>query len=378
MNMLDCLKRHDSCVYCLDFPDGKSYVGKTLDLGGRISLYIGDVGVDGGGIRPLIDEFGAQNISLRILFSMSGQKKDDKDLCLSLMEIKYIRELGTLRPNGYNTSLGGEILGVPIEYLTTDKEVIRSYRQSCKSVLEYDKDGKFVKEYDSISRCAYEKGVDSDDIRYAMQHNSPFRGLCYLRQKRYGMIPDSIAVAKPIVREKIKVVHKTIVQDKIVTRLCCMNPVVVYDTSGFFVGEYESLSAAGRALLGGKALSVGCYRSGYIAYKKTSDDYPKKIESRDEMYGLAIGEEYKPKNELEYTPRMRDNGTMRQSSIHLKLKLNFPINQFKLNGDFVAQYKSIRDAAQDTGIRYSQIYACVNGTTKRAGAYIWQKAESNE
>lgn len=375
MKIKECLNRHDSCVYCLVFPDGKYYVGKTLDLGKRMSLYVGEIGEDSGGVRRVIDSFGADSVDVRILFSMSGQKKDDKDICLSLMEIKYIREFGCVQPNGYNISLGGEILGIPIEYLTTDSALIRAYRSSCKVVLEYDIDGVFVREYESISRCAYEKGVSENDIRSALNRNSPFRGLCYFRQKRYGFTPEKIDVAKQVVREKVKVVHRTVVEDKIVTRFRCLNPVVVYDVKGDFVGEYESLSSAGRSLLGGRSLSMGCYISGYIAYKKTSDDYPKKIEPKEEMYGYATSDEYKPTNELEYTPRMRDNGSMRLFSKHSKLKLSFPVNQFKLNGEFVVQYKSIRDASDATGIPYSQIYACVMGKTRRCQGYIWQKAD---
>lgn len=377
MKLRDCLRKHDSCVYCLEFPDGKCYVGKTLDLGGRVTLYVGDIGKDSSGVRTIIDEYGADNVNLRILFSMSGQKKVDKDICLSMMEIKYIRELNTLRPNGYNVSVGGEVLGIPIEYITTDKSVIESYYNSNKIVLEYDLDGNYVKEYDSISRCAYEKGVDSDDIRSAVKSNRPFRGLCYLRIKRYNYIPQSIDVAKPIIREKIKIEHKTIVKEHIVNRTCVRNPVIVYDENGDFVGEYSFLAEASRAL-GGVHVSIGVYRSGYIAFRRTTDDYPKKIESRDDFYGYALQEEYKPINELSYTPRMKDDGIVKAPNLHRNLKLSFPINQFDLGGTFIAQYKSIRDASIGSGIAYSQIYACVHGKTKRAGGYFWEKADSAE
>ena len=60
---------------------------------------------------------------------------------------------------------------------------------------------------------------------------------------------------------------------------------------------------------------------------------------------------------------------------HTNLKLGYAVNQFKLNGEFVAQYESLRDAADITGIRYSSIYACVMGKMKKAEGYIWRKAE---
>lgn len=58
-----------------------------------------------------------------------------------------------------------------------------------------------------------------------------------------------------------------------------------------------------------------------------------------------------------------------------KLILDFPVEQRKFNGALVARFASIRDASRETGIPYSQIYACVNGVTRKAAGYIWRKAE---
>ena len=96
---------------------------------------------------------------------------------------------------------------------------------------------------------------------------------------------------------------------------------------------------------------------------------------KENYKGYVLEEEYKPKNELREIPVLSQDVVKMASGRHSKLKLDKPINQFKLNGEFVAQYKSIRDAAADTGIPYCQIYACVKGSTKKAAGYIWQKAE---
>lgn len=58
-----------------------------------------------------------------------------------------------------------------------------------------------------------------------------------------------------------------------------------------------------------------------------------------------------------------------------KLILDFPVEQRRFNGALVARYASIRDAAKETGVPYSQIYACVNGVTRKAAGYRWQRAE---
>ena len=372
MTFEEAKKKSVSCVYCMEFPNGKKYVGKTKNLSDRMRLY---ERFDGSGNKSLADaisEFGLDAISIRVLFSLSGCLLEDKELCLSLIEVKYIRELGTTDADkGYNVSFGGEVLGIPIEYLTTDKDVVKEFYKPNKVVLEYDLEGSFVKEYESISYCAYVMGVDEEDIRVALKRNTPFRGLCYLREKRYGMVPETIAVAKPVVRHKTKVITETVYKERVVTKTRIENPCIVYDASGAFCGEYPSLHAGALALGLGTNLSMGQYRCGYIAYQKTSEEYPMVIESRDEVYGYILGKEYRPKDQLELSPRMAERGTMRVRSKHKKLNVEYPIYQYTLDGKFVAEHSSIRDASYDTGIPYSQIYACVLGRTKRARCFRW-------
>lgn len=72
---------------------------------------------------------------------------------------------------------------------------------------------------------------------------------------------------------------------------------------------------------------------------------------------------------------MVDSGMVYSKSCYSKLKLSFPVEQVRLNGDSVCVYGSIRDAADATGIPYSQIYACVMGKTRRCHGYIWRKAD---
>lgn len=61
---------------------------------------------------------------------------------------------------------------------------------------------------------------------------------------------------------------------------------------------------------------------------------------------------------------------------HEKLNLDYGVVQMKFNGEVVAEYDSIRDASLATGVRYSQIYACVTGRSKKSAGYLWQKIES--
>ena len=58
-----------------------------------------------------------------------------------------------------------------------------------------------------------------------------------------------------------------------------------------------------------------------------------------------------------------------------KVCLDFQISQMSLDGKVVAEYDNIRDSAKATGIPYSEIYACVNGKTKKSNGFVWKKIE---
>ena len=74
MKITECAKSHKACVYCLVFPDGKRYVGKTRDLGDRVKIYL-KYATDG--VAAEIKRFGIENVDIEILFSIAGQRRDD-------------------------------------------------------------------------------------------------------------------------------------------------------------------------------------------------------------------------------------------------------------------------------------------------------------
>lgn len=377
MKFSDCKSKHFACIYCLEFPNGMRYVGKTHDLSDRIGVYVRFGGSSR--VNSAIEKFGIGSIDVKVLCRLDGLSSVDMELCLGILEIKYIRELGTIHPNGYNVSLGGELLGIPIEHLTTDSATIKSLLSGNKILLEYDTDGNFVREYPSISRFAYEKGYSEDSVRTAVDKMHAYKGKHILRTKRYDYIPERIEVDEIRVVERVK--YKTVVEEKRVVKSRDVTyaevPVIVYDLNGDFVGEYESKSAACRALYQyGHTLPFGLYKNGYIAFKKTSDDYPKKIENSEQLRYKVTQEEYKPITELEDKPILSSESVKSgHYNKHTKLRHDFSINQFKLNGEFVAQHRSIRDASDATGIPYSQIYNCVMGKTKKCKGYIWRCAD---
>lgn len=54
-------------------------------------------------------------------------------------------------------------------------------------------------------------------------------------------------------------------------------------------------------------------------------------------------------------------------------KQEYAVGCYKFNGVLVREYSSIAEASEQSGVRYSQIWACVNGRTQQAGGYLWKK-----
>lgn len=383
MNLKEAKKCFRPCIYCLDFPNGKSYVGKTKDLGKRMQVYEKFPDSSNKELSSAIREYGWDSIGIRILVELNVSDAVSLELCLSILEIRYIRELNTIMPNGYNVSLGGEVLGIPIEHLTTDKDFVKSYNTNAKVLLVYDLRGDFVEEFPSISRFAYEKGVDEDSVRSLVGKMKPFKEQWYLREKRYDYIPNHIEVPYYEVKERIK--YKDVVKEQIIERervVYRYAPALKYDMNGDFCGEYESKSAACRTFLKNTKCEWAEYKGGYILFKKVDDNYPKKIEPYYILTKKVLKDYYVPASELEdkkildsYIDADNHKHALCVNGKYTNIKLQFKVGQYLLNGELVKTFDSIRDASHETGIAYSQIYNCLKGNSSKAAGYKWKKLD---
>ena len=55
--------------------------------------------------------------------------------------------------------------------------------------------------------------------------------------------------------------------------------------------------------------------------------------------------------------------------------LAIPITQYDINGNYIAKYKSSKEAYRILNINYSHINECCNGKRKSAGGFIWKFKE---
>lgn len=94
-----------SILYKFTFKNGKSYIGiTTTSMARRLSLHLSHAKTEiRGALQRAIRKYGNDSFSIEIL--KSG---DYSILELCKMEKRAILEHGTLLPNGYNTTLGGE------------------------------------------------------------------------------------------------------------------------------------------------------------------------------------------------------------------------------------------------------------------------------
>ena len=411
MTFEEAKKKSVSCVYCMEFSNGKKYVGKTKSLGRRLSLYESFSDIGNRMLSGAISEFGLGSIDVSVLSEVSCCSKVDLELCLSILEIKYIRELGTTdADNGYNVSFGGEVLGIPIEYLTTDEDAIKSYTTGSKSVLLYDENGDFVKEYPSIAMCAYDLGVDETLVKRCLDTKKFFIGKWYLRTKRYDYAPKHIEICAPksrervvykdviVEREKIQTVVVPKIVEKLVERKVVVKPhVLKYNMDGEFCGEYDCFKDACMSFTNSSSgITCGIYRKGYILFKKQGDDYPKQIEPYHVLNKKITGEYYRPAEELEDKtsckkttdkkkvgrPRkeMTSDEKTRYNPVRVdgknaNINNNFAIGQYSLDGELLSTYDNVRDASHYTGIQYSNIMACVKGITKKSHGFIWKRLD---
>lgn len=152
MNCFD-LKPKQNCgfVYRYISPSGKSYIGQTCrSLRER-------AGGQGSGYKTCtifysaLQKYGIENFKVEILEEVELVKIDDR-------EKYYIHFYETIVPNGYNVQPGG-------------KDNYYKRKRKTTPIVEYDLQGNFLKNYESVSAAAQEKGCLYQTIESVLSRN---------------------------------------------------------------------------------------------------------------------------------------------------------------------------------------------------------------
>ena len=378
-----------ACIYRIKFPDGKYYVGQTLDFADRFRLYeriyrgrIAGDSSKGGRVKDAIDRFGLDSLEIDVLQKVSADSKDDLQLCLSILEIKYIREQGCIYPNGYNTSIGGELLGIPADVIET-KFGVTSSNFGCKPVLVYSIDGKFVKEYPSIARCAYGLGVEEKDVKAMLDKQRLVKNTYMLREKKYGDIPKKILPFKPKVVKKTKTEYD-VVKEKVYKKVELESAAIMYDKQGNYVALFDNKSHSRKYLDVGFRVAFGREFRGYYLFHYNGGEIKKSIgEIKSKVvktilyddilaYGDAknIGELISFAESEEPIEEKSKREKKPKKVVEKKIKPR--IVKYTLDGNYVATYNNTTEAAAVENVQPSGILACAKKKVRRCGNYIYR------
>lgn len=374
-------KMRVSCIYRITFPDGKCYVGKTKNLCERVRLYerkLVDLS-DNSRVMSALREFGIENVSWDILSCVSVRDADDLQLCLSILEIKYIRDNGCIYPNGYNTSIGGELLGIPADVIEA-KFGVDASGYAGKSILVYDKDGNFVSEYTSLARCAYCLGVTENDIKYSLgKVGRLLRNTYMLREKKYGEVPSRIVPFKPEVVKKTRVEYDIVTEKKFMQKTLA-NASVMYDANGDYIGLFES-SARSKHYLGLRAdwkIPYGREFHGYYLLHYNGGEIKKSLGAftsrilTTTMYDdvLALGDIKNIGEKISFNiPEVVKESAKKQRRA---------VNKYTADGEYIESYDSISDAAKANNVLDGCVRSCCDRKTKTSGGFIYRYADDDK
>lgn len=374
------VKSSVSCIYRITFPDGKCYVGQTKNLKDRVRLYLRLVSDLSQKSRVMcaLREFGVDNVSLDILCPITGLSGVNLQLCLSILEIKYIREQDCIYPNGYNTSIGGELLGIPADVIAT-KFGIDATGYAGRSILVYDKDGNFVSEYPSVSCCAYGLGVADKDVRCSLAKSGLLlRDTYMLREKRNGDVPLKILPFSPEVVRKTKIEYD-VVTEKVFKQKMLENAAIMYDANGEYVGLFES-AAKSKHYLGLRPdwkVPYGREFHGYYLFhysggeiKKSLGAFTSKVLTTP-MYAdiLALGDVKNIGDKISFRiPEVDEESPKKPKCV---------VNKYTVDGEYIESYDSISEAAEVNNVLDGCVRACCNRKTKTSGGFIYRYANDD-
>lgn len=310
---------------------------------------------------------------------MSVRDSDDLSLCLSILEVKYIREQDCIYPKGYNTSIGGELLGIPVDVIET-RFGVNATGYAGKSILVYDKDGNFVSEHPSVTKCAYALGVPNSCISNAIDKIALVRSTYMVREKKYGDIPQKILPFAPQVVKKT-VVEKEVEVEKVFVKKELSNASIMYDEYGEYVGIFESTHQVRKYIGIDCRFPFGREYHGYYLFRYNGGEIKKSLgvftskmlttTMYDDILALGDAENIGDMISLKVVDEEKEEAVRKE---HHR-KITRQINKYSLDGEFLASYDKIADAAAANDVFESGIRACCNRKTRRCGGFIYRFAD---
>ena len=200
------------------------------------------------------------------------------------------------------------------------------------AVLQFDYKGKFIKEYSSIARAAWEHKTCRQSIQKCAQGKKRAAGGFQWRYRNDPVFANGIIDMEPLIHPELRE----------------LNPVLQFDLEGKFLKEYASHKTAANHLNIKPALIRECCKGNI----KISAGYQWRFK-KDPLFKKGI---------CDIGPVEYDISPVARAVL-----------QFDLNGNFTREYQSTVEAVKFTGARHSNISKCVSyAGNLSAGGFQWR------
>lgn len=153
-------------IYCYTSPNGKCYVGQTVDESKRKYQHKCNAYSEGGRDwdKPFyraIRKYGWDEFSYEVLWEKELENVETLRILLNKQEIFYI-ELFDSFHNGYNCTKGGTCTDISsnVGHELSQEHKEKLIKSASKIVWQFDLDGNFIKEFPSAAEAARELGGD--------------------------------------------------------------------------------------------------------------------------------------------------------------------------------------------------------------------------
>ena len=307
-------------VYKHTSPNGKSYIGVTRQ-NPPSKRWANGKGYDYNTyFYRAIQKYGWDNFKHEILFkNLTSKEAEKKEREL----IAYYKSAD--RKFGYNIELGGNGVGKMSE--ETKKKISKSHiGVNSVPVVKYSINGEFLEEYFGVIEAARQNGLWYEAISACCRGVSKTAGGFIWRYK-----------SDDITKEYVKWCNTNeYLESK-------KNPIKQYSMTGELISEYESAEEAARNVKGSIAPSI----------RKCCN--------------------YVSKNHCGYIWQYSKVVLTEDIIVWCNSNLLFtPVKQYSLNGIFVREYKSLKEAAKSINVKLQDIWDCCNNRRKTVGGYIWR------
>lgn len=107
-----------------------------------------------------------------------------------------------------------------------------------------------------------------------------------------------------------------------------------------------------------------------------SEETKKKISNSHKGAPIGIGHEITEETKKKISASLKGRKSVWKTQT--KKKISKPVSQFSIDGKLIATYYGIREAERQTGIAHSTIANCCRGKNKTAGGFIWKHVNEED